>query len=54
MTKEEIKQTIINLSKSQGFYCRILQAIEEDETILDKLAELNFKDAVDLVLYFEQ
>ena len=53
MNKEEILQAIKDLAKSQGFYCRILQAIEEDATILDKLAELNFKDSIDLVLYLE-
>lgn len=54
MNKEEILNVIKSLAKSQGFYCRILQAIEEDKIILDKLAELDFKDSVDLVLYFEQ
>lgn len=53
MNKEEILNSIKDLAKYQGFYCRILKAIKEDETILDKLAELNFKDSVDLVLYFE-
>lgn len=54
MNKQEILNTIKSLAKSQGFYCRILQAIEKDESILDKLEEQNFKDTVDLIFYFEQ
>lgn len=54
MTKEEIKQNIINLSKSQGFYCRILQQIEDNPELLDELEKQDFKDVIDLIFYFEQ
>ena len=39
MTKEAIKQNIANLAKSQGFYGRLLNQIEEDEAVLDYLYE---------------
>lgn len=54
MNKEEILNTIKSLAKSKGFYCRILQVIEEDGSILDKLEKQNFKDNIDLIFYFEQ
>lgn len=53
MTREEILEAIKDLAKSQGYYGRILRAIEEDETILDTLEEQNFNDVVDMVLYLE-
>lgn len=53
MTREEILENIKMLAKSQGFYGRILRAIEEDDSILDTLEEQNFKDVIDLVLYLE-
>lgn len=53
MTREEILENIRMLAKSQGFYGRILRAIEEDDSILDTLEEQNFKDVIDLVLYLE-
>lgn len=53
MTREEILETIKMLSISQGFYGRLLGAIEEDETILDGLEAQNFNDVVDMVMYIE-
>lgn len=57
MTKEAIKQNIANLAKSQGFYGRLLNQIEEDEAVLDYLYEQSvqesWKDAVDMVLSIE-
>ena len=57
MTKEAIKQNIANLAKSQGFYGRLLNQIEEDEAVLDYLYEQSvkdgWKDAVDMVLAIE-
>ena len=53
MTREEILGAIKDLAKSQGYYDRLLRAIEEDETILDTLEEQNFNDVVDMVLYLE-
>lgn len=37
MTREEILEAIKDLAKSQGYYGRLLRAIEEDETILNTL-----------------
>ena len=48
MTREEILEAIKDLAKSQGYYGRLLRAIEEDETILDTLEEQNFNDVVDM------
>lgn len=54
MNKEEIKQAIQQLSKSKGFYCRVLQAIEENPMILDDLEKQNFNDVIDMVMFLEQ
>lgn len=54
MNRVEIRQAIRKLAYSQGFYCRVLQAIDENPAILDELEKQNFKDTLDLVLYLEQ
>lgn len=57
MTKEAIKKNIATLVKSQGFYGRLLNQIEDDEAVLDYLHEKSiqegWKDAVDMVLSIE-
>lgn len=53
MKKAQILATIKSLAMSQGFYCRVLQEIEDDPTILDKLEAQNFKDELDMILFFE-
>ena len=56
MKANEILETIKMLAKSQGFYGRLLNAIETSEEREDILAELeseNFKDPVDMVMFFE-
>lgn len=58
MNRQQIMETINSLAKSQGLYCRIKQSIEEmtkedREKFLSHLEAQNFKDSVDLVLYFE-
>ena len=58
LTKTQIYNTIKALAKSQGFYGRVLRALEEGgeeelNTRLDYLETLNFRDTTDLVLYFE-
>ena len=53
LSREDILKFIITLSKSQGFYGRLLRDIDEDKTILDKLAEQNFKEDLDLILFLE-
>lgn len=56
-TKEAIKKNIANLAKSQGFYGRLLNQIEDDEAVLDYLYEQSvqegWKDEVDMVLAIE-
>lgn len=58
MDRNEIRNTIETLAKSQGFYGRVLNAIDEaeperQEKIWDELEAQNFTDSVDLVMYFE-
>jgi hypothetical protein len=53
MNKEQILSAIRNLAKSQGFYGRLLAAIECNENILDDLVAQNFSDPVDMVMYIE-
>ena len=58
MNRNEIRNTIETLAKSQGFYGRVLNTIDEtepekQEKIWDELEAQNFKDPVDLVMYFE-
>ena len=56
MKANEILEAIKMLAKSQGFYGRLLNAIETSEEREDILAELeskNFKDPVDLVMFLE-
>ena len=61
MTQAEILDTIYNLSKSQGLYCRVYDSIktlekedpEQYKQYMEHLQQQHFKDPVDLVLYFE-
>lgn len=58
MKFEEILEVIKALSKSQGYYGRLLRNIEnmnkhELETIKKELERKNFKDSLDLILYLE-
>lgn len=61
MNFEQIMDVIRNLAQSQGFYGRILAHITEIrlenpegyEELKTKLEKQNFKDAVDIVMYFE-
>lgn len=61
MTFEQIMDTIRNLAQSQGSYGRLLARITEMrlenpegyEELKKELEEQNFKDAVDIVMYFE-
>ena len=59
MKRDEILQIIKELAKSQGFYSRLLQCIEEstdedNEAFFSHLESLNLKDSVDLVIYLEE
>ena len=53
MKKEQILDVIKSLAKSQGFYGRLLEHINENPSYLDFLEKQNFKDSVDFVLYME-
>lgn len=53
MSKAEIYETIKSLARSQGFYGKVLEVIDNDKSILDELEKQNFKDSVDMVLFFE-
>lgn len=58
MRFEEVMLLIKNLAKSQGFYGRMLNAIEDmDANALKKfkkfIEENNFKDSVEFVMFVE-
>ena len=56
MKKLEILATIKMLAKSQGLYGRLYEQIttaENKDEILQELENQNFKDALDLVFFFE-
>ena len=61
MNKKQILKAIKNLAKSQGFYSRMYQNImknivpDEDkyETFQQFCEQQNFKDALDVVMFFE-
>lgn len=56
MKREEILNTIKMLASSQGFYGRLYETIttsENKDEILEGLEKENFKDALDLVFFFE-
>ena len=52
----KILQWCTSLSQSQGFYDRLFEHLSSDEgrEYLAHLAEQNFKEAIDFVLYVEQ
>ena len=53
MKKEQILDVIKSLAKSQGFYGKLLEYINEEPSYLDFLEKQNFKDAIDFILYME-
>ena len=61
MCIEEIMDVIKGLAMSQGFYGRLLRALEElknedvhkYQDVVLELEGQNFKDALDVVMYFE-
>lgn len=59
MKREEILNTFILLSHSQGFYGRLLNLlntmeVEKKEAFLTILEEQNFKDMLDLIMWIEE
>ena len=58
MKRDDIIKTIKMLAMSQGFYCRLLDALndlntEDYNNTMSFLESQNFNDTLDLVLYFE-
>lgn len=58
MGMNEIMGVLESLARSQGFYARIIDAINglcEDDYIIVKheLEDRKFKDVIDVVMYFE-
>lgn len=58
MNREQILNTFKDLGKTQGFYQRLYETLNEDyseyaEEFLQKLEEQEFKDVVDMILYLE-
>ena len=59
MDYQAILQVIQDLAKSQGYYGRLLEAIEvasEDEIqeLKESLEAMEFKDPIDFILWVEQ
>lgn len=59
MKREEIINTFILLSQSQGFYGRLLNLLdtmetEKKEAFLPLLEKQNFKDMLDLIMWVEE
>ena len=54
MNKEDIYKAIESLAKTQGFYGNVLSQIKNHPDILDILEMQDFKDILDLIIYFEQ
>lgn len=54
MDRTKILELIKGLAKSQGFYGRLLESINENPKISDHLEQQNFKEELDLILYLEQ
>lgn len=59
MDYQAILQVIQDLAKSQGYYGRLLEAIQEaDEDEIQELKEsleaMEFKDPIDFILWVEQ
>ena len=52
MCREEIVLTIKRLAQSQGFYGRVLRNLTDEQ--LDYLEAQNFKDVLDMILWFEE
>ena len=53
MTAQEVLSNIRMLAQSQGFYGRLLEAVTENPELLDYLAEQEFEDVVDMILFLE-
>jgi hypothetical protein len=53
MNEEQILSAVESLSHSQGFYGRLLAHLIENPEALSDLAEQNFGDVVDLVMFLE-
>lgn len=61
MNRDEIMDAIKMLASSQGFYSRMYSGLcemrdndpDEYDQIMTQLEEQNFKDAVDMVMFFE-
>ena len=53
--KKEIMEWCKMLAKSQGLYCRILEALREDDEALTKVANdlIDSNDILDFVMYIE-
>ena len=52
MNRNQIMEVITKLSYSQGFYGRLKSAMTDEA--LDYLEAQNFKDSIDLILFFDR
>jgi hypothetical protein len=51
MNKEQIMEFLQTMSRSQGFYGRLLENMTDE--FMDELVSQNFSDNVELVMYLE-
>lgn len=51
MNRNEILDLVKSLAKSQGFYSRLLEELNNEK--LDYLEQQNFKDPIDFILFIE-
>ena len=58
MNKEEILSAVRALGCSQGIYSRLYEKLtngsEESKELMELMVKQNFKDSLDLVLWYEQ
>lgn len=50
---KEIMETVKELARSQGFYCRLYETLKANPEALDFLAKQNFKDSIEMIMFLE-
>lgn len=53
MDKKEIMEALKSLSHSQVFYGYLYRFFKEHPEALEEFAKQNFKDKVDMIMFFE-
>lgn len=54
LTPEQLREVVVSLSMSQGFYCRVLESMNSNwEAWVEELTD-KFVDDLDFILWLEQ